>query len=298
MPLVKSLSVGLGDMYYINHGSDNFTVIDCCLSDDNRERITQEIKTLSSQKGITRFISTHPDEDHIKGLAYFEEKVGIYNFYCVRNTATKPDESDSFQHYCGLRDGSKAFYIHKGCKRKWMNENNEERGSSGLSVLWPDTADDDFQTALFDAAAGTSFNNISPVIRYKANDSGSMLWIGDLATDFMDSVTDKVNLSKTDVVFAPHHGRHSGKIPNSWLDKLRPEVIVIGEAPSRHLNYYTGYDALTQNSAWDIIFDFDGEHIDIYVDNPNYKPNGNFLINRRKYQYNNYIGSVAVGGNT
>jgi hypothetical protein len=35
MSIVKSLSVGNGDMFYIQHGSDNFTIIDCCLSDDN-----------------------------------------------------------------------------------------------------------------------------------------------------------------------------------------------------------------------------------------------------------------------
>ena len=29
MSIVKSFSVGNGDMFYINHGSDNFTIIDC-----------------------------------------------------------------------------------------------------------------------------------------------------------------------------------------------------------------------------------------------------------------------------
>lgn len=178
-----------------------------------------------------------------------------------------------------------------------MSDADEERGSSGISILWPDTEDENFQTALFDAAAGTSFNNISTVIRYSVKDSGSMLWIGDLETYFMDLITRELNLSKTDVVFAPHHGRFTGKIPNDWLDKLRPGVIVIGEAPSRHLHYYTGYDALTQNSAWDITFDLDGQHIDVYVDNPDYKPKSRFLANRRKSKYTNYIGSIAVGGN-
>lgn len=29
MAIVKSLAVGNGDMFYIQHGSDNFTTIDC-----------------------------------------------------------------------------------------------------------------------------------------------------------------------------------------------------------------------------------------------------------------------------
>jgi len=38
MSKVKSFSVGDGDMFYIKHGSDNFTTIDCCLSDDNKKK--------------------------------------------------------------------------------------------------------------------------------------------------------------------------------------------------------------------------------------------------------------------
>lgn len=43
-----------------------------------------------------------------------------------------------------------------------------------------------------------------------------------------------------------HHGRASGKVPDNWLKKLDPQVIVVGEAPSEHLDYYAGYDTLTQ----------------------------------------------------
>jgi beta-lactamase superfamily II metal-dependent hydrolase len=293
MPLVKSLSVGHGDMYYINHGSDNFTVIDCCLSDDNQDRITSEIKSLSSANGITRFISTHPDEDHIKGLDFFEMKVGIYNFYCVQNAATKVDESESFQHYCGLRDGGKAFFIYKGCQRKWMNLSDDTRHTSGIEILWPDRSNTDFQSALEEASEGLTFNNISPVIRYSVQDNASMLWLGDLETGFMESIEGDIALHKTQVVFAPHHGRNSGKIPNSWLDKLRPKLIVIGEAASRHLNYYTGYNIITQNRAWDITFDFD-DQVDIYVDNPDYTPQSGFLSDKGKSKYKHYIGTLSV----
>lgn len=82
MSIVKSFSVGDGDMFYIDHNSDNFTTIDCCYSDDeNKETNFEEMKEIADKKGITRFISTHPDEDHIKGIEDFVEEVGIVNFY-------------------------------------------------------------------------------------------------------------------------------------------------------------------------------------------------------------------------
>ena len=68
MSKVKSFSVGNGDMFYIRHNSDNFTTIDCCLTDDVKDDILNEIGTESADMSITRFISTHPDDDHIKGL--------------------------------------------------------------------------------------------------------------------------------------------------------------------------------------------------------------------------------------
>ena len=93
MSIIKSFSVGDGDMFYIIHGSSNFTIIDCFLDDTNQESIVNEIIDKRKNKDITRFISTHPDKDHIGGLKFLDSKLGILNFYCVENSATKADES-------------------------------------------------------------------------------------------------------------------------------------------------------------------------------------------------------------
>ena len=86
MSIIKSISVGNGDMFYIKHGSSNFTIIDCNMDDTNKQKITDEIISESNNKDITRFISTHPDEDHIHGLKYLDDKIGILNF-CLLYTS-------------------------------------------------------------------------------------------------------------------------------------------------------------------------------------------------------------------
>src|SRR5207245_8080154 len=137
---------GHGDMFHIEHNTDNFTIIDCCLDDGTKKAILSEIAGLKEQKGITRFISTHPDDDHIRGLELLDNKIEILNFYCVQNKVTKEDMTDSFQRYCELRDSAKnAFYIKKGCTRKWMNQDDEERKSSGISILWPNPDNEHFK---------------------------------------------------------------------------------------------------------------------------------------------------------
>lgn len=55
MSIIKSFSVGEGDMFYIQHNSDNFTVIDCCYDEeDSRDKHFEEIKSKSENVGITR----------------------------------------------------------------------------------------------------------------------------------------------------------------------------------------------------------------------------------------------------
>jgi hypothetical protein len=132
-----------------------------------------EIEQLEAGKGITRFISTHPDLDHILGLTALDDRTRIVNFYCVENEATKADETDDFTHYCGLRGSKKAFYLYAGCKRKWLNERDDDRESSGFEILWPKLSNPDYQAALEAAKDGDSANDICPIIKYSLKHGAS-----------------------------------------------------------------------------------------------------------------------------
>ena len=293
MSTVKSFSVGNGDMFYINHNSKNFTIIDCCLSDENRDCIVAEVKALADANEIVRFISTHPDDDHIAGLKDLDDVLKILNFYCVQNEATKTDETDDFKRYCELRDSEKkAFYLVRGCNRKWMNQGDETRGCSGINVSWPDRENESFIDALKSAKAGESPNNISPILKYSVENGVSMMWMGDLETVFMKTINETLALPKAHILFAPHHGRDNGKVPQALLDKIAPEIIVIGEAPSEDLNYYSKYNTITQNSAGDITFECDGKKIHIFVSAKDYEVD--FLDDEWQSGEDTYLGTLNI----
>ena len=300
MSIVKSFSVGYGDMYYIRHNSDNFTVIDCCNYGESRtidvelfDNHRYEIIFQSSDKSIKRFISTHPDDDHISGLSDYCNTVDIMNFYCVENATTKDDESDDFDMYCSLRDSKKAFYLRKGCKRKWLNIDDDVRDSSGIKCLWPDTSNAEYKVALKVAKEGGSPNNISPILTYSAGET-KFMWMGDLESDFLKKVKDCIVFPKVTILFAPHHGRDSGKIPKSILKKLDPEIIVIGEAASEDLNYYDDYNTVTQNSAGDIVFETCDFGVNVYVGDENYSVD--YLENYERCDDHGcyYIGTLEI----
>lgn len=291
MSTIKSYSVGNGDMFYINHNSDNFTIIDCCLPDDVREDVVKDVKRAQSGKGVVRFISTHPDEDHILGLEYLDNELGLLNFYCLKNDVTKEDESDDFKHYCTLRDSDKAFYIRRGITRRWMNKESDERGSAGITVVWPILDNEDFKEAMALAEEGESPNNISTVLTYRTGGI-TFMWMGDLETDFMEKIADEITWPRVDILFASHHGRHSGRVPHSILDQLKPKIIVIGEAPSMHLHYYGGYETLTQNSAGDITFECEGDKVHIFASEDTYEVT--HLDDEEMTGEGTYIGTLTV----
>lgn len=298
MSVVKSFSVGNGDMFYIKHNSDSFSIIDCCMNDDDRERIVIELKEIEKGKGITRFISTHPDEDHLLGLKYLDSEMNIPNFYCVENNATKKEPSEDFKYYCSMRDGKHHYYIYSNCKRKWLNEDDETRGSAGINFLWPDTSNADYKIAKDAAMKGEAYNNLSPIFTYTTRPGTKIMWMGDIEGDFLERIKNQVTWAKIDILFAPHHGRSSGKVSAEILKILDPYLIVIGEAPSEHINYYSDFNTVKQNTAKDIVFDCDGNYVHIYVGNPNYNLDVSFLkyMNKKSNVYGYYLGSFEVNG--
>jgi len=291
MSIVKSFSVEEGDTFYIRHRSDSFSIIDCNLIDSRKDEIISELNDQSSDKGVIRFISTHPDEDHIHGLEYLDNSKSIVNFYCVKNGVTKSDETDSFKRYCKLRDSDKAFYISKGCTRRWMNQNDDTRKSASINILWPDLNNQSFKDALKYAEETGKPNNISPILSYSMGDI-KIVWMGDLETEYMESIYKNVSLSDVTVLFAPHHGRESGKVPSDFLSILNPKIVIIGEAPSEDLNYYKGYNTITQNSAGDITLDIDDSIIDVYVSNRDYSVD--FLRDNNKTAFEYYLGTLEI----
>ena len=226
------------------------------------------------------------------GLVALDDHIEILNFYVVNNSSTKEEESEDFMRYKKLRDGDKAFYIYRGCKRRWMNQKNEDRGSSGINILWPITSNKHFKKALENAGDGESPNNISPVITYSLKDGVDMAWFGDLETAFMEKIKDEILWPDVDILFAPHHGRDSGKIPKSILEEMDPKIVVVGEAPSKNLNYYRDYNTITQNYAGSIYFECVASWVHIYVESSTYSVD--FLDDKAASTYTNYIGSLAV----
>ena len=221
MSIVKSYSFPdgdiRGDMFYIKHASKNFTVIDCYLKDGDgnnarKDEIIKEIVTESDGR-ICRFISTHPDNDHIAGIEDLDNRWGITNFYAVNNKRPTDNNDDSLTCYHRLL-ASKNSPIKRGIKRAWLNETNDKNGSSGINFLWPDLENKKFKEALELVSHGEKINNICPIFTYSLENGPTYMWMGDLETEMQQAFYEqfKADIPRIDILFQPHHGRKSGAV--------------------------------------------------------------------------------------
>ena len=278
MSIVKSFSFPKGnirgDMYYIKHGSGSFTVIDSYLLSDsfyeanNRQKeIIDEIIRQSDGR-VRRFISTHPDKDHIAGIGALFGRWPTNNFYAVANSIPKdPDDSDLCK-YIELKD-KYNFEVKRGITRCWLNDSNQEHGSSGIHFQWPILENDKFKTVVDQVSEGQNVNNICPIFTYSINDGPRYMWMGDLESDMQQEYYDTCykSVPHVNILFQPHHGRKSGSVPTELLDALNPQLIIIGNAPSEHIDYGDSRMTITQNTSGDLVFENEGEYVHIYSQN-------------------------------
>ena len=276
MSIVKSFSFPKGeirgDMFYIKHNSENFTIIDCYLKDgddDNcrKDEILQEIAAERGER-ITRFISTHPDNDHILGLEALDDKLSLTNFYAVDNDIPSEDDNESLERYLKLKS-EYNYAIKKEIQRAWLNKGTDERRGSGLNFHWPVLSNEKFKKALENVADGGSPNNISCILTYSIENGARYMWMGDLETDMQQEYYDNCasSVPSVDILFQPHHGRKSGSVPDELMEALSPKLIIIGNAPSEHIDYGDSRQTITQNTAGDVIFVNGYKKVDIYTQN-------------------------------
>lgn len=278
MAIVKSFSFPdrntdiRGDMFYIKHNNGTFSVIDCYLKKEGTpngrmSEIIQEIKVQSSGQ-ISRFISTHPDQDHIAGLEVLDKQWPIVNFYSVPNEVPQDKGNLSLMKYIELHDDTKINYsIQRDINRAWLNSPQDGRSGAGINFLWPVLDNEKFLEAQQNVAKGVNEkNDICPIFTYSVKNSATIMWMGDLETEMQEEFYAQFRgyIPHVDILFQPHHGRETGSVPEELLKALNPTLIIIGNAPAKHIDYGDSRYTITQNTSGDLVFVLDGKNVHIY----------------------------------
>jgi competence protein ComEC len=304
MSTIHFLNVLEGDCNIIQHDSQRISVIDVSNAydedDSDEEKAVKSSVTRQSMKGRTgvpsnktnyrqkenpdnpidylrklnipsifRFIITHPDMDHLDGIR------DLYNNFKIFNTwDTENDKVIDLNHFfAGYNKEDWKFYInirdgkYSGSQRLTnYNYNNEQYWPADhLKILCP-------TKELASQACDTkNYHDLSYVLLYTPpkKDGGhwKIIFAGDSEDNSWDYIIENYNdeVSNIDILFAPHHGRDSGR-KYDFLETLTPSITLFGNASSAHLAYDKYPEIrITNNQAGYVILDINQDRIEILV---------------------------------
>lgn len=262
------LNVGNGDCTVIELPDGSIMVVDICNGGGDAGDLENPVRYLRNVKTIFRYVQTHPEMDHMEGLAELSSQCSITNFWDTAHNRPKPDFNTQFSvarpadwnAYQRLRKEAKNFY--RGTDRVTLQNGTLPYD---LYVLHP-TRD-----AVMGANAAEDWNRISYVLllQYKyfklllGGDADNDTWqeIFQWASSDPDA---KSLLSNINVFKVSHHGRKTSYCGADILRLTSPQQIIIskGSVPreqSAYGSYYNkvGSENLHLTSRGNVIVDYD-----------------------------------------
>ena len=292
MSTVHFLDVDPGDCSIIQHQSGWTTMIDVCsayptprvgLSLFNPRILTHPVNPVQYLRGLgvsrlDRLIVTHPDMDHIDGIASIAAEFQPFSFWDTNNNKMiasnqfrDPRQAQDWNAYQTLRDNP-AFY---NCLRSVVESGCTGDDGGILSGLSNEYLKDEIvvlspsRDLLASANQTGDFNDASCVVLYKTR-GNRILFCGDSHDKTWEHIlnTFPYEVENIDIMLAPHHGRKSGR---NWefLDHTQPKLTIFGRAPSGYLSYHAwnrrDLPFLTRPKVGSVIAKVDIAEIKIYV---------------------------------
>lgn len=243
---------------------------------DYKQKLTPDnpisyINDKVKSKNIFRFIITHPDMDHLDGIEDFFTEFNISNIWDSANQKEISNKAnsggynlDDWEFYKSIRNGKKndikRLEYYAGDVSSYYQEDQ-------IKILSPT------RKILDKCNENEDWNDSSYVLLFTPPMSNSRTWKILFAGDSEDSTWEHIlneyedEVSNIDVLFAPHHGRDSGR-NFDFLGTLNPRVTLFGNASSKHLAYNKyPKTKITNNQAGYVVLDIKETQITFYVKN-------------------------------
>ena len=111
---IHFIDVGQGNMVLVQCSSGTNFVVDCNITDANKDRVLNYVAKQIGDKGkLHAFICTHRDADHMRGVRDLHNRFPIREVWDSGYPGTATD-TDEYKAYMRLRRELKAYEIRKG----------------------------------------------------------------------------------------------------------------------------------------------------------------------------------------
>ncbi len=186
---------------------------------------------------VWRFISTHPDMDHLSGLKRLDDEVGFQILWDTfhNKTLSRDDEwptrfnPEDWERYEAIRNGEtnhKNIHPTRGTKVSyWKRDDIEILHPSPQFIIQKNQEKSDQSTP--------DYNNLSYVLKLNTS-AGGVLLSGDVKKEGWKDILEycKDDLSDIRVLKAPHHGRKSS-FYRPAIEAIDPDYVInsVGKKP-------------------------------------------------------------------
>jgi beta-lactamase superfamily II metal-dependent hydrolase len=202
-----------------------------------------------------RYIQTHPEMDHMRGLKALASNIGYNCFWDTANTKETPEfhpfngenDREDWEEYQRVRNGDNVIHnLRRHVGKYWLQDDN---GGSGdrIEILSPTSE------LIAQANKDGKWNNLSYVLRL-THAGRSIILGGDACVEAWDDIYAAygINLAGVSVLKASHHGRESGfhedavKAMKPWMT-----VLSVGKKPSTDAHQsYKKYSEYVWSTRW------------------------------------------------
>ncbi len=255
------LNVGKGNCTVVRFPSGRLSLIDIDNSriDDNEDVLQDPIQFLNDtypDQSVFRFILTHPDLDHMSGLAELKRTRTMENFWDTNHDKVlDPDNEDfgpydpnDWRAYWAMRGSTttpKHLLLHRcDSDHYWLDD--------GITILSPSTALEQLSHDSEDTDSD-KFNHISYVLRVVHRGIITLIG-GDATVDAWNDIyrhykaRNELGILKAHVFLAPHHGSPNN-VNEDVFKHIEPEYVVV--SVQRGTDYdYTYYNSLATNAVY------------------------------------------------
>jgi len=176
-------------------------------------------------QSIFRYIQTHPEMDHMRGISALDSQIGFTNFWDTNNSRIcKPETHDEedWAAYQRLRQNARK-YTRSDMYAYFAREESGSPGGDQIEILSPSA------TLTAECDEGSDWNNMSFVLRVTHAGVG-VIFGGDAGERAWTNIVDCYGKNlKSTVLKASHHGRKSG-YHKPAIDLIDPTIVVLSIA--------------------------------------------------------------------
>ncbi len=251
---IHFLNVGNGDCTIIELPDNTIMMVDLRNARNDSsynhdfENPIRYLRQLTSSQSIFRYAQTHPEMDHMDGLADLAANYSITNFWDTENKRKKPEEfSDEFRE----KDWDKYQELHKGNDTKFRYRSTSKIGLNNGEFNYNIYVLNPTEQSVSQGNEGEDWNLLSYIVLIEYQEFKLLLG-GDASDDawqnlyrwIVNNPDAKSLLSNITVFKASHHGRNSSYCGSELLDIMKPQKIVIskGSVPPDQSAYGKYYE--------------------------------------------------------